>query len=339
MRRSRFYLLDFLRLLASVGVIIFHVNSATFDWTKNLYLMVDLFFVLSGFVLMPVFPKNNSWFELRKFVTKRLWRLLPIAWLSLCFVLVYAIAVNANISFEEKQNSNDMPISITSFLSALLLLQIFSTSATLLNYPLWSLSAELLANIFLAIQIKFVKSKNFLVALFILNAIFLWLISFTSSHQGLHQFTRALNEISIGMTIRLFFDAKTRVTFVKTKLIFSCLMMFLLLFAIDLKPWQTEKLSVIFSGLLIFYIACFERIYGFRFSVGLVSICGSLSFGLYVWHVPLSGISSRLLQVIQVESPVTELLFLLTLSAIAALISIFLIERPINQWRLRRNSI
>lgn len=338
-RGSRFFLLDFLRLLASIGVIIFHVNSTTLDWTKNLYLMVDLFFVLSGFVLMPVFPKNNSWLELRKFVTKRLWRLLPTTWVSLFFVLAYAIVVNISISFGETQNSSEMPISIASFLSALLLLQIFSTSATLLNYPLWSLSAEFLANIFMAFQMKFIKSRNFLVVLFIFNALFLWLISFMASYQGLYQFTQALNEISIGMAFRLFFDAKTRVTFVRTKVILVSVMVFLLLFMIDLEPWQTEKLSVIFSGLLILHIANFERMYGFRFSKRIASISGSLSFGLYVWHVPLSGISSRLLQVVQVESPITELLFLLVLSAAAALVSIFLIERPINQWRLHRNSI
>jgi peptidoglycan/LPS O-acetylase OafA/YrhL len=51
---QRFILLDGLRMLAALGVLSFHVVVIT-DYTQidNLYVLVDFFFALSGFVLLP----------------------------------------------------------------------------------------------------------------------------------------------------------------------------------------------------------------------------------------------------------------------------------------------
>jgi peptidoglycan/LPS O-acetylase OafA/YrhL len=63
--------------------------------------MVDLFFVLSGFVLAPIFPRYKELRSLKEFALKRFLRLAPLAWITIMFVLAYAGLL------EIKQNLTD----------------------------------------------------------------------------------------------------------------------------------------------------------------------------------------------------------------------------------------
>jgi peptidoglycan/LPS O-acetylase OafA/YrhL len=158
--KIRFQYLDLLRLVAALGVILFHVAATFWTWAANFYLMVDLFFVLSGFVLAPIFPRTRRWQGFYRFAVKRLLRLLPMAWLSLFFVALYSCAIFLKSNCSDDPSLQLMPINGESLLMALLLLQIFSTAATLLNYPLWSLSAEWFANVILALSLNFLTIKS-----------------------------------------------------------------------------------------------------------------------------------------------------------------------------------
>ena len=76
--------IQILRGLAVLGVILFHVNPVLF---RHGYLGVDIFFVISGFLLMPIITRifspphslHTQVHELFRFFTNRIFRLAPAA--------------------------------------------------------------------------------------------------------------------------------------------------------------------------------------------------------------------------------------------------------------------
>jgi peptidoglycan/LPS O-acetylase OafA/YrhL len=82
--------LDCLRLIASAGIVFLHMSAkvASGTWSDHitlsiysLHLFVDLFFVVSGYVISFVYIKRMSnWLDYGEFIKKRLARLLPLHW-------------------------------------------------------------------------------------------------------------------------------------------------------------------------------------------------------------------------------------------------------------------
>ncbi len=116
--------LDGVRGVLAFGVVLFHfgINGAiqkTTGWPGFvLPLCVDVFFMLSGFVLAKSFDSN-----VRRFAIKRVWRLAPVYFATLALVAVVA------------------PQRITSPAELLLAPPLFGISPA--NFPSWSIAWEL----------------------------------------------------------------------------------------------------------------------------------------------------------------------------------------------------
>jgi len=68
--------IDGLKAIAIILVVLFHAGSS---WFSGGYIGVDIFFVISGFLITSIIfnkMKDNS-FSYIKFIEKRLWRILP----------------------------------------------------------------------------------------------------------------------------------------------------------------------------------------------------------------------------------------------------------------------
>lgn len=83
--------LDGLRALAVLSVIAYHLN---FSWAKGGFLGVDMFFVLSGYLItsaiLPV-QGNQLTINLREFWIKRIRRLLPAAYVMIVITFVWVM--------------------------------------------------------------------------------------------------------------------------------------------------------------------------------------------------------------------------------------------------------
>jgi exopolysaccharide production protein ExoZ len=330
--RIRFHYLDLLRLIAAMGVILFHVAAASWTWTTNLYLMVDLFFVLSGFVLAPIFPRSGRWQGFFRFALKRLLRLLPMAWLSLFFIALYSGAILLKSKWSNDPDLQLMPISAESFLMALLLMQIFSTAGTLLNYPLWSLSAEWLANVFLALSLNFLTFRDTLKISLIFGFLGIVFSATVTDSEGLSQLSRALFGISLGMLLRNSFEARMRVKNLSTKLFCSFLSCICIL-VLDLElGFAIFILAGLVFGALVYFIAFAENEYQMKVPQAFAHLCGALSFGLYVWHVPLAGIVEQILSTIGIKGVGVNYVALVFAGVLASIPSIYLVERPLSKY-------
>ncbi|HVI52553.1 MAG TPA: acyltransferase [Candidatus Sulfotelmatobacter sp.] len=144
-----------IRGVASFWVVVFHFyeclcSIGTFPpmpevpVVRSGYMGVDLFFVLSGFVLSLTYGaslSHLSWQPLRRFVIGRLFRILPLHWAVLA-VLAVAVAVAPG------QYWGPGPFTVRTLLLSMALVQGWVGLPLAWNNPTWSLSAEWLAYIY-----------------------------------------------------------------------------------------------------------------------------------------------------------------------------------------------
>ncbi len=291
--------------------------------------MVDLFFVLSGFVLAPVFPKHKELASFRHFLLKRFLRLVPLTWITIMFVLLYAGLLEIKQNLDQVASTPSMPIDFQAVLLSLMLLQVFSNEATLLNYPLWSLSAEWIVNVVIAIMAYSFSARVY--KYFLISLLLLGLISTSSSidPEWANQIFRAAFGISLGILIRYIFDSRGRLKGHRFHLVLSsAASLAVVLLRIDYGPYQAICSCLAFAY-FIYSLAEFEVGSNFQITESIARNSGLLSFGIYVWHAPLSGLVSRLLEVTQVHNLGIHYLALVLTSFLATLISVKLVEKPI----------
>src|SRR5215475_12953654 len=94
---KRFVVLDFYRFVAALGVFIFHLknidNGISPAWNGSFGLFVDMFFILSGFVISYSYPSTSSGIQsYYRFMVRRIARIYPLHVLTLIALVLLAIA-------------------------------------------------------------------------------------------------------------------------------------------------------------------------------------------------------------------------------------------------------
>jgi peptidoglycan/LPS O-acetylase OafA/YrhL len=134
-----------LRGIAALWVVVFHFRTLVVQFIKpertlileKGYLMVDLFFIMSGFIIYHVYQKSFqekiTAGHFRKFIVARFARVYPLHLFTLLFLIIF-IAANKWWSIIDDPKA---------ILPNLLLLHSFGTSKIFTwNIPSWSISAE-----------------------------------------------------------------------------------------------------------------------------------------------------------------------------------------------------
>ena len=84
--------IDGLRALAIIPVVLFH---AGFKWFEGGFVGVDIFFVISGFLITSIIlrDKRNNKFSITKFYLRRIRRIIPALFLVTFFTILLAITL------------------------------------------------------------------------------------------------------------------------------------------------------------------------------------------------------------------------------------------------------
>ncbi len=140
--------LDGLRIVAASAVVILHysdyvkdhpVGRFLVDHTWHFNLFVDLFFVISGYVIASQYlTKVGSPAAVGRFLWRRFARIYPLHLATLAFYVAIALAMYAGIARGEnpaRYPFSDLP-------AQLLLLHAIDGARLTFNFPSWSLSAE-----------------------------------------------------------------------------------------------------------------------------------------------------------------------------------------------------
>lgn len=87
---------DYLRAIASVAVALFHLGGKTLPVLKYGWLGVEMFFVLSGFIICYAMPAGYTFKNTRRFIWKRVIRIEPPYLLSVVLLLLLNLCLVNN---------------------------------------------------------------------------------------------------------------------------------------------------------------------------------------------------------------------------------------------------
>ena len=332
--------IDGLRAFAVIPVILFHFGL---NWMPGGYIGVDVFFVISGFLITSILLKDydQGVFSFSNFWLRRIRRKLPV----LVIVVLVTIAISQYLLY-----APDIYYLGKQGIASLLSFANISQWLTAGNYwgyaaensPLlhtWSLSVEeqfyLVFPLFVFITLKYFR--NWLAPLVLVFSLLsaLLFIYGSKNHPDATFYllpTRAW-ELGVGSFLAIsvyknpaFFQTKKRSTLQVLSLL-GLLIVALSYFLIDgsngISPFLI--LPVIGAGFIIVFSSSSNTLVNKVLSFPAVVYIGKISYSLYLWHWPVLVLSKNLSLKTQTEY---SIYLLLGLILILSIISYHLIEKP-----------
>mgnify|MGYP000582500820 CR=1 FL=1 len=342
MKQQRYVLLDGFRGLAALYVVLSHVGGQTFHGLQWGNLRVDFFFVLSGFVLQPRVPQRGmaAAEQARKFIRGRFFRLWPmLVTILLARLLIWGVWILRNPDLPSSAfGIVDFP---TSFVAALLLLQVVVPSAMEWGDPLWSLSAEWLTNLGVALS-GMIFGKFVWPFIFISGyaCLFMGSLSNTPVNLGFGAMGRALVGFSLGAIVRQLNDRYVRQFWLPRFALACSLTLGIFAFQIVLHRSALPVASLV----LAFFVAEVVTVNQDKIPALVLrsaTYLGSVSFGVYAWHNNfIKLISSGLLPIFPLNMGHQSVLEVVKISAVVVALSIVatqatakFVEKPIqSRW-------
>lgn len=173
MQTKRFEALDGWRGIAALAIAFYHVPIAhpLREWArfKNMELFVDLFFVLSGFVMMHAWGSRLAGVETgRRFMLKRFFRVFPLHVAILFGFFAFELA-RYGAGFVMRVPGEGAPFaddrSLAALISNILMLQSLGLHGTTTwNGPAWSISVEFWTYLIFAAAMIFGRGRIWLLA-------------------------------------------------------------------------------------------------------------------------------------------------------------------------------
>ena len=164
-----------LRGIAALLVAVFHFEMAIARFVsvrftmffEKCYLMVDLFFIMSGFIILHVYKESFAyqikWDNFRKYLVARFARIYPLHFFSLLLLVVLVISFSPSGTYP---NAIENPWAIpTGFL---LLHSYYIHNIYTWNIPSWSISAEWAAYLLFPFMALFINKKKSLAIIILL---------------------------------------------------------------------------------------------------------------------------------------------------------------------------
>ena len=318
-KKRHFTSLDSLRGFAALFVVFLHSywnhDFYFLNFIRNSYLFVDLFFILSGFVIIYNYHDKllDDSISIKQFILKRFYRLWPLHFSILLVFLFLEFAKfiffthfgisGTNIPFSENNG--------IAFFANLFFLQSFNTfqDATF-NGPSWSISVEFFTYIFFAVSIIMFKNKINLYKYFSLIVIIIssYFLYFKIGHLSVTHdfgFIRCLFGFFSGIIIFYLYNSSLN-SYSRIKNInyftWTIIELFIIFFLIYSLSWKDEVNRLDFISFALFFIT----IYIFIFSKGFVSkllnyrlftYLGKISFSIYMVHYFYSILLNNFLKI------------------------------------------
>jgi peptidoglycan/LPS O-acetylase OafA/YrhL len=322
-----------LRALAIIPVILFH---ADFEIFKKGYLGVDIFFVISGYLITTLILQDliNNNFSIKYFFERRARRILPALYFIMFITIPFAWIL---LSRNELGSYLKSLTAIIFFLSNFFFwteIPYFANEASL--KPLlhtWSLSIEEQFYIIFSFLLIFIYNLNKHLLIYLFGIIFVLSLSlfFYGSNVAPNAnfyftFTRAW-QISIGVIIA-YFIINNRFNLSKLSndilSLFGILIIFYsFFFDFYLKEIPAALLSTMGAALIIIF-GNKDTLVGKFLSINFFVGIGFISYSLYLWHYPIFAFAKNYFNEINLQLK----FFLILLSLILSIFSYKIIEKP-----------
>lgn len=328
--RQKYLELESLRGLAALLVVFYHLpkwNSfLNLGLINNGYLMVELFFVISGFVIFNSYVERiNSWRDLFRFQYLRIGRIYPVHLLFLLLFMGVEVLKYISINVGGVDDLKVKPFSTNNFQA--LIEQIFLLQSVLpnghdttYNPPAWSISVEYYTYLIFALVVLFFKKYRMVVFFaFATFSLILLMWGLTFEFQNLF---RCLAGFFIGCVANHFIRIRT----IKPTKHISLLAGILFLIFLHIKnPNDMDFLAYPIAGMLVLSLVAvpdgtLNTFLNHRFLHWL----GEISYSVYMSHVFIIWLLSQIL-IRVLKRPGTTALGAVPLSIGETIIAILLV--------------
>jgi len=324
----RYVTLDGLRGVAAVSILLLHLERPGFHMPPGAYTAVDLFFMISGFVIAGAYEDRIPRIGVRGFLRARMIRLYPMLLIGLLILPAYGLAVFV-LYGERIGGPWDMLRSLGAsllFLPSQLPTSRLWDQAMLfpLNTPVWSLMLEVVVNLAYALALPWLSQRALV---FIVLASGVLLVAASLQLGGLDLgwswatlwggFPRAAFSFFLGVLIH------------RGKLPRLPIPPILILAAVPLLFYAPPLLAILVGYPLVLIGATAPDMGASR----LMTAMGALSYPLYVIHFPLLHWIGWLLagrMPAWASIPVSVALVLL-----CSLLALKLWDEPVRRWLSR----
>ncbi len=330
--------IDGLRGIAVIAVIINHLNK---NWLPGGFLGVDIFFVISGFVITSSLSiktyKNFNEFII-SFYKRRIRRILP--------ALFVVILINSFLITLINPTPDSSLKTSLSAIFGLSNIYLFFTStdyfsqSTLLNpfTHTWSLGVEeqfyfIFPILFwiAGIRLNKIRGENnlFLIVSFLSTISFIFYIFYSFQNPSAAYFLMPARFWEIGLGCLTYILTKKDINFIRVNPSMQSLILFILILATFFLSPEAIPISTTLIVLLISYLILVIHSRSFIYKLltnKLILKIGILSYSLYLWHWPLISLT-RWTFGINGWSIITNLLILILVS----FLSFKFIEDPIRR--------
>ena len=344
--------IDLTRFVAATGVVALHFWQALSsheglgqsDRLDFLTLFVDVFFIISGFVIATVYSARvgtpGAYLD---FMQKRIARLLPLHWATLSFFVAVALSLSAI----GRQSNFPRAYDWHCVIPHALFLHAFNTCrSAAFNFPSWSISAEMA--LYLAFPIFLFLAKKLRPSLLALSALtLLGMYAFSggpngNQAQGWTNWTfdfgaiRGLAGFSFGVALYAYRGALGRVGLAFPFLL-AAFVAFLGLGLSGIAPMWLAPLAYSIAFFAIASDLSGKEGPGVRRLSGL----GQLTYSIYMVHIPVRFIVLVLIGEHLFHLHGGAYILWTVCSALVVLpvawASLILLERPARRWLGRRN--
>ncbi|MFO1247328.1 MAG: acyltransferase [Alphaproteobacteria bacterium] len=162
--RQHLIALDTLRGIAALFIVVGHFGLTTpvlVPYVANARLMVDLFFVLSGFAIFYAYnDRLGTTRQLARFVWLRFWRLYPMHFVTLLYFIAIELAKPLAGLFMSVHHASFSLGGWKAIIVNLTLLQSFNIVPLTFNGPSWSISSEFYAYLLFAVIALFLRTRT-----------------------------------------------------------------------------------------------------------------------------------------------------------------------------------
>lgn len=331
--------LDLVRSIALLLVLFFHFFPTVFP--KG-YVGVDLFFVLSGFLIMQqIYRTRTSPKWIKEYVIKRYQRIIP----NLLFICVLVLFLSLSFDFEDR-----VLLTCKQLLASLVGLSnvfyyqnsgYFERGAdTLPLLHTWSLSVEVSFYLLLPIIVKLSKnrSKKTLLGTLIVTVVFVFMV--LPSDFLISYYSNLLRGIEFGLGVCAFL-IKQRKNHIKCNwinLVWYLTTLILIVLSSSLFRFQTWSPSeTLLSGVLCFCIVLTASKSNSTCLPSLTRIfywVGRRAYAIYIVHFPIKVLAPQF-----ISKALATPLFLMLSSLVIGSIVYFLIEEPFSRTNIHVTKI
>lgn len=297
MSKKKLVHLESLRGIAAISVALYHFRTNGHldnPFTTNAWLLVDFFFVLSGFVIALNYSDRLSTLpEVIRFQWRRFLRLYPLHLVMLAIFLgieyaKFLIKVRSGLAADLPLSSTD---EVFAFIANLFMIHNWVLSELTYNYPSWSISAEFYTYAIFAIAIHLTRGQKVLLVPILATTIVVLFLVLKST--GLHTDNisgpaRCLYSFAIGVSVFHIFKAFEHKLRLGSSTPSVALLLLCILSVIKLGDHATSLdtlVPALFGISVLVLTLTHDRTFVIRqLSRSWLVYLGTISYGIYMIH-------------------------------------------------------